>query len=54
MLAAPEQRNGAPRGPDFLNRLRERPPAIWYRGERVTDVTTHAAFRGGVATLAEL
>ena len=54
MLAAPEQRNGARRGPDVLNRLRERPPAIWYRGERVTDVTTHAAFRGGVATLAEL
>jgi 4-hydroxyphenylacetate 3-monooxygenase len=54
MLAAPAQRNGARRGADVLNRLRERPPALWYRGERVTDVTAHAAFRGGVATLAEL
>ena len=39
---------------DVLARLRERPPALWYRGERVADVTTHAAFRGGVTTLAEL
>ncbi len=54
MLAAPAQRNGARHGADVLARLRERPPALWYRGERVTDVTTHAAFRGGVTTLAEL
>jgi 4-hydroxyphenylacetate 3-monooxygenase len=54
MLAPPAQRNGARRGADVLRRLRERPPALWYRGERVGDVTTHAAFRGGVATLAEL
>src|SRR6185503_19285247 len=54
MLATPAQRNGARRGGDVLSRLRERPPALWYRGERVADVTTHAAFRGGVATLAEL
>jgi 4-hydroxyphenylacetate 3-monooxygenase len=53
-LATPAQRNGARRGVDVLTRLRERPPALWYRGERVTDVTTHSAFRGGVATLAEL
>jgi 4-hydroxyphenylacetate 3-monooxygenase len=54
MLAPPAERNGARRGADVLRRLRERPPALWYRGERVADVTTHAAFRGGVATLAEL
>src|SRR5262245_12455189 len=54
MLAAPAQRNGARRGADVLSRLRERPPAIWYRGEPVTDVTAHSAFRGGVASLAEL
>ena len=54
MLAVSTQRNGARRGADVLNRLRERPPALWYRGERVADVTTHTAFRGGVATLAEL
>jgi 4-hydroxyphenylacetate 3-monooxygenase len=54
MLAEPARRAGARRGADVLNRLRERPPALWYRGERVVDVTTHAAFRRGVATLAEL
>jgi 4-hydroxyphenylacetate 3-monooxygenase len=45
---------GARRGADVLARLRERPPALWYRGAPVVDVTTHEAFRGGVATLAEL
>jgi 4-hydroxyphenylacetate 3-monooxygenase len=54
MLATPAERNGARRGADVLARLRERPPALWYRGEPVMDVTTHPAFRGGVATLAEL
>jgi 4-hydroxyphenylacetate 3-monooxygenase len=54
MLATPAQRCGARRGADVLTRLRERPPTLWYRGERVSDLTTHAAFRGGVATLAEL
>jgi 4-hydroxyphenylacetate 3-monooxygenase len=45
---------GARRGADVLTRLRERPPALWYRGEPVADVTTHPALRRGVATLAEL
>ena len=54
MLATDAERNGARRGDAVLRRLRERPPALWYRGERVTDATTHPAFRGGVATLAEL
>lgn len=45
---------GARRGAAVLDRMRQRPPALWYRGERVADVTTHPAFRGGVATLAEL
>ena len=45
---------GARRGEQVLARLHERPPAIWYRGEAVADVTTHPAFRGGVRTLAEL
>ncbi len=54
MLAPPTQRSGARRGENVLARLRERPPALWYRGERVADVTIHPAFRGGVATLAEL
>jgi 4-hydroxyphenylacetate 3-monooxygenase len=45
---------GARRGEQVLRRLRERPPAIWYAGELVTDVTAHPAFAGGVRTLAEL
>ena len=46
--------SGARRGEQVLQRLRERPASLWYRGERVQDVTVHPAFRGGVATLAEL
>jgi len=46
--------SGARRGGDVLDRLRRRPPALWYRGEPVEDATAHPAFRGGVATLAEL
>jgi 4-hydroxyphenylacetate 3-monooxygenase len=45
---------GARRGRDVLARLETRPPALWYAGERVANATTHAAFRGGAATLAEL
>ena len=45
---------GARRGAQVLERLRERPPTIWYRGEQVKDVTTHPALRGGVQTLAAL
>ena len=45
---------GARHGAQFLQRLRERPPALWYRGERVENAATHAAFRGGVTTLAAL
>jgi 4-hydroxyphenylacetate 3-monooxygenase len=54
MLANSQPQSGARRGADVLRRLRERPPALWYRGELVADVTVHPAFRGGVATLAEL
>ena len=45
---------GARRGGQVLERLRQRRPAIWYRGEAVSDVTAHPAFRGGVHTLARL
>jgi len=45
---------GARRGAQFLARLRESPPNLWYRGEQVMDVTAHPALRGGVATLARL
>ena len=46
--------HGARRGAAVLERLRARPPALWYRGERVADATAHPALRGGVGTLAEL
>jgi 4-hydroxyphenylacetate 3-monooxygenase len=45
---------GARHGAQLLERLRNRPPALWYRGQRVENAATHAAFRGGVATLAAL
>lgn len=45
---------GARRGAEVLQRLREHPPTIWYRGEQVRDVTSHPALRGGVHTLAAL
>jgi 4-hydroxyphenylacetate 3-monooxygenase len=48
------QGTGARRGEQVLARLREQPPAIWYRGEQVRDVTAHPALRGGVQTLARL
>ena len=43
---------GARRGAQVLERFREQPAAIWYRGEPVRDVTAHAAFRGGAHSLA--
>jgi 4-hydroxyphenylacetate 3-monooxygenase len=46
--------DGARHGDQVLQRLRERPPAIWYQGEPVPDVTRHPAFKGGVSTLAAL
>ncbi len=45
---------GARRGEQVLRRLRDRPPALWYRGELIKDPTTHPALRGGVHTLAHL
>lgn len=45
---------GARTGAQYLQRLREQPPELWHRGERVEDVTTHPAFRNGVRSLAEL
>lgn len=45
---------GARRGAQVLQRLREQPPALWYRGEPVTDVTTHPALKNGAHSLARL
>lgn len=45
---------GARRGAQVLARLRESPPAIWYGGQPVADVTTHPATKNGVHSLAGL
>jgi 4-hydroxyphenylacetate 3-monooxygenase len=50
----PQQAGGARRGEQILQRLRERPPTLWYQGKQIKDVTTHPALRGGVETLAKL
>lgn len=52
--AAKTMSDGARKGEDLLRKLRENPPELWYRGERVNDVTTHPAFRSGVKSLAAL
>ncbi len=54
MPEKPTGARGARRGDQVLQRLRERPPTLWYHGEQIKDVTTHPALRGGVETLAEL
>ncbi|HEY4644279.1 MAG TPA: 4-hydroxyphenylacetate 3-hydroxylase N-terminal domain-containing protein, partial [Bacteroidota bacterium] len=46
--------SGARRGEQLLRKLHEASPEIWYRGERVKDVTTHPAFKNGVHSLAAL
>ena len=50
----PQAARGARRGEQILQRLRERPPTLWYQGKQIKDVTTHPALRGGVETLAKL
>jgi 4-hydroxyphenylacetate 3-monooxygenase len=46
--------SGARRGADVIRRLREQPPELWHRGERIQDPTTHPAFRRGIRSLAHL
>ena len=41
-------------GQDYIRGLREQPREVWIDGERVKDVTTHPAFRGGVRSVAAL
>ncbi len=41
-------------GQQYIDRLRERPPNLYLRGERVTDPTTHPGLRNGVRTLSRL
>lgn len=46
--------SGSRRGEQVIQRLREQPPALWYQGEAIHDVTTHLATRNGVQSLAHL
>ena len=41
-------------GQQYIDGLAEHPAEVWIRGEKVDDVTTHAAFRNGVRSLAAL
>lgn len=45
---------GARRGGQVLQKFREQPPEIWYRGARVEDVSEHPAFKNGARSLAHL
>ncbi|HEY6952264.1 MAG TPA: 4-hydroxyphenylacetate 3-hydroxylase N-terminal domain-containing protein, partial [Bacteroidota bacterium] len=46
--------NGARRGAQLLQKLKDNPPEVWYAGEKVNDVTSHPAFRNGIHSLAAL
>ena len=41
-------------GQQYIQRLSERPPALYMRGERIEDPTTHPGLSGGVKTVARL
>ncbi|RDI94897.1 4-hydroxyphenylacetate 3-monooxygenase, oxygenase component [Meiothermus sp. QL-1] len=41
-------------GKEYLEALKENPPNLWYKGERVQDPTTHPVFRGITHALASL
>ena len=41
-------------GQEYITGLKERPREVWIDGERVEDVTTHPALRGGVKSVAAL
>ena len=41
-------------GAEYLKGLRDARAEVWIRGEKVDDVTSHEAFRGGAQTLASL
>ena len=41
-------------GQQYIEGLRANPAEVWMRGERVKDVTTHPALKGGVGSVAAL
>jgi 4-hydroxyphenylacetate 3-monooxygenase len=50
----PSAATGARRGEQVLDRLRESPPCLWYRGRQIEDVTTHPATRHCLESLAAI
>ncbi|WP_423393436.1 4-hydroxyphenylacetate 3-monooxygenase, oxygenase component [Burkholderia sp. LMG 21824] len=53
-LAFDDEYQGARKGVNFLRRLENYPPELWYQGERVTSIRDTAGLRNGVETLAAL
>lgn len=45
---------GARRGRQVLERLKANPPAVWHRGERISDPTSAPGLQRGIRTLARL
>ena len=41
-------------GAQYITNLRDNPAEVWMRGERVNDVTSHPALKGGVKSVAAL
>ena len=41
-------------GQQYIERLRERPPTLYMRGERIKDATTHPGLSGGVKAVSRL
>ena len=41
-------------GQQYIDRLQGNPAEVWMRGERIKDVTTHPALKGGVRSVAAL
>lgn len=41
-------------GKEYLQALKENPPNLWYKGQKVADPTTHPVFKGITHALAEL
>src|SRR5690606_13566312 len=54
MKMSSQSPSGARRGSQVIERLKDRPPALWHRGERINDPTTSPGFAGGIRTLARL
>ena len=41
-------------GQQYIQGLKDRPPALYLRGEKVEDATTHPGLTGGIKTVARL